>query len=217
MQSINEFTQSQAHGLFWDSQIRERVFELDACKNDTKKFDIDSHQNKFDSSENISIKTSKNKGFGGGDILRFFQINEKCTIILIRYNQIGGSKIISEILEIDYNQKMKDYLFGDVTLEVITEYVNLVKSISPGRVDNDVKKIYKSRKLEIERDYNMVISINPKVDSKNQRRVQCSVNDIDAVLEKLPECLISRTESAEIRGVSISESIQSDPRKRNKK
>ena len=35
--TIDDFTQSQAHGLFWDSEIREKVFELPKCKNDTKR------------------------------------------------------------------------------------------------------------------------------------------------------------------------------------
>ena len=36
--TIDDFTQSQSHGLFWDSEIRQRVFGLPECKNDTKKF-----------------------------------------------------------------------------------------------------------------------------------------------------------------------------------
>ena len=70
--TIDDFTQSQAHGLFWDSEIREKVFELPKCKNDTKKYDICSEENKFNSLENISIKTSSNNNIDCGDILRFY-------------------------------------------------------------------------------------------------------------------------------------------------
>jgi hypothetical protein len=53
--NVEDFTQSQSHGLFWDSEIREKVFVLDACKNDTKKYDICCFENKFNPEENISI------------------------------------------------------------------------------------------------------------------------------------------------------------------
>ena len=55
---IQCFKQSQSHGLFWDSEIREKVFGLSPCINDTTKYDISCDQNKFDDCENISIKTS---------------------------------------------------------------------------------------------------------------------------------------------------------------
>jgi hypothetical protein len=121
----NEFTQSQGHGLFLDSEIRESVFKLEPCKNDTKKYDIDYNENIFNKEENVSIKTSKNDGFGGGDILRFYNIDtdKKCTIILIKYKQEGDNKKIREILEIDYTKELKDYLFGSVTEEILTESI----------------------------------------------------------------------------------------------
>jgi hypothetical protein len=61
----NEFTQSQGHGLFWDSEIQNQVFKLEPCKNDTKKYDIDHNENIFNKEENVSIKTSSSDGFGG--------------------------------------------------------------------------------------------------------------------------------------------------------
>ena len=68
---IENFTQSQAHGLFWDNEIRVKVFQLPQCKNDTKKYDIEASENRFDSEENVSIKTSSNNNIDCGDICRF--------------------------------------------------------------------------------------------------------------------------------------------------
>lgn len=216
---VNEFTQSQAHGFFWDSEIREVVFNLEPCKNDTKKNDIDHFQNKFNSNENVSIKTSKSDGFGGGDILRFYNADftNKNTIILIKYSQVSGYKKIREILEIDYTKELRDYIFGTITLNELEEYVNLIKSIPPGRCSQDVKKNYKSEKIRLQKEHGMIISINPKVDSKSQRRVQCSLSTVETVLESFPSCLISRTSESVLRGVRITESIKSESRKRNKK
>lgn len=211
----NEFTQSQGHGFYWDSEIRERVFKLSPCKNDTKKYDVNHNENIFNHNENVSIKVSKNNGFGGGDILRFFNIDtdKKCTIIFIRYKQEVGYKKIEEILEIDYTQELKDHFFGDVTEDVLTEYVNYIKSIPKGKVSASVKKTYLDRKKEIQEEYKMNIGISPKVDSKSQRRVQCAI-DVDNILEKF---IIYKSNKPEVRGIMITESIKSEPRKRNKK
>jgi len=216
---VNEFTQSQGHGLFWDSQIREKVFSLAPVKNDSKKYDIDCNENKFDSCENVSIKTSQNGGISCGDIIRFYDadFSKKYTIIILRYSQISDKKKIVEVIELDYNQKVRDFLFGGCPIEVLDEYNQMVRSIPPGTLTKEQKKIYKSRKIELEKEYGMVITINPKVDSKSQRRVQCSIKDISPILEKFPDSLISRSHLPEVRGVMISEEITSGPRKRNKK
>ena len=67
VETINSFTQSQSHGLFWDSEIRVQVFGLSQCINDTKKYDIEAEENKFDHLENVSNKTSSNNNIDCGD------------------------------------------------------------------------------------------------------------------------------------------------------
>lgn len=126
-------------------------------------------------------------------------------------------KKIKEVLEIDYSQELKKYLFGDITEEILIEYVNMVKSIPPGKASSDIKKSYKDRKKQIQKDYNMNIDISPKVDSKSQRRVQCAISNIDVILEKFPQFLIYKSNKPMVRDVLITEKIESSSRKRNKK
>jgi len=212
--NIESFKQSQSHGLFWDSEIREKVFGLSACINDTTKYDISCEQNKFNCDENISIKTSGNNNIDCGDILRFYDIDisKKITIILIRYKQVNNKKQINEILEIDYNEKLKNILFGNIPKKLLEEYVKYIKSIKSGNVSNEIKKMYKDCKIKMQNEYNMYINISPKVDSKNQRRVQCSIPKIDQLFEKYPEFIISRNIESFVRGVKITEIIESSPR-----
>jgi hypothetical protein len=134
--------------LFWDNEIREMVFGLDACKNDTKKYDICCSENKFNSTENVSIKTSSNNNIDCGDILRFFNgdFTNKYTIILIRYAQLETSKNIKEIIEIDYNLELRNYLFGTIPEETLIKYVNGIKIIPSGIVKSDIKETYKKLK-----------------------------------------------------------------------
>lgn len=217
--TIQHFTQSQSHGLYWDNEIRVKVFELGQCINDTKKYDIEAEENKFDPLENVSIKTSSNNNIDCGDILRFFNgdFTKKYTIILIRYTQKDNYKCVKEVLEIAYTQALRDHLFGTISGEVLQQYVNFVKAIPSGPVSEDIKKSYKELKNELQQTCNMAINISPKVDSKSQRRVQCSIPKVDQLLEQFPEIIISRTSEPVVRNVPISAQIQSEPRVRNKK
>jgi tRNA(Glu) U13 pseudouridine synthase TruD len=195
------------------------VFGLEQCINDIKKYDIDACENKFDPLENVSIKTSSNNNIDCGDILRFFNgdFTKKYTIILIRYTQKENHKCVKEILEIAYTSALRDYLFGTACQEVLQQYVDFIKTIPSGPVAEDIKKEYKVRKGELQKTHNMSINISPKVDSKSQRRVQCSIPKVDSLLEQFPEIIISRTSEPVVRNVHISAQILSAARVRNKK
>jgi len=213
---VEDFTQSQSHGLFWDCEIREKVFCLPSSKNDTKKYDICCLENKFNNQENISIKTSSNNNIDCGDILRFHNgdFTRNYTIILLRYIQSGNLKIIKEIIEINYNEELRNYLFGSITEDKLTEYVQAIKSIPKGPVSNDIKTTYKKHKNKLQKHYNMHINISPKVDSSTQRRVQCSIPKVDQIISRFPHIVISRSTEAIIRDISITSIINSGRRLR---
>jgi hypothetical protein len=215
--NIKKFTQSQAHGLFWDSEIRVKCFDLPECINNTTKYDICCENNKFNSEENISIKTSSNNNIDCGDILRFYSgdFDKKYTIILLRYKQVENKKKLSEILEIDYNTKLRDILFGTIPKKMLEGYVNFIKNIPHGSVPEGTNKNYKNCKTRMQSEFNMKINISPKVDSHNQRRVQCSIPKLDELLELHPVFVISRTNEPIVRGVSITKEIESGPRIRH--
>jgi hypothetical protein len=216
--TIEKFTQSQSHGLFWDSEIRVKVFGLNQCINDTKKYDIGSEENKFDPEENVSIKTSANNNIDCGDILRFFSgdFSKSYTIILIRYVQTPDTKCIKEIIEIAYTSWLRDHLFGTISGEVLQQYVDFIKAIPSGPVAEEIKREYKQKKIALQNTCNMRINISPKVDSGSQRRVQCSIPKVDQLLEQFPEIVRSRTTEPVIRNVPIIKEIQSAARVRNK-
>jgi len=214
--SISEFKQSQSHGLFWDNEIRTNVFKLEKCINDTCKHDIPCDKNCFNCCENVSIKVSGNNNIDCGDILRFYDIDKIkiTTIILLRYKQVNDTKELFEIIEINYNEALHNILFGTIEKSQIEDYVNYVKSIPKGRVSEDIKKSYLAHKEELQKNNNMRINISPKVDSKSQRRVQCSIPKINELLDQHPEFIISRTNEPIIRGVTISQVIKSTRRLR---
>jgi len=55
----------------------------------------------------------------------------------------------------------------------------------------------------------MHINISPKVDSKKQRRVQCSIPKVDQILSLFPDIIVSRTTDPIIRGITITSIINS--------
>ncbi len=216
---IDDFTQSQGHGLFWENEIREKVFRLPFIKNDTKKYDIECKENIFNSIENISIKTSGNNNIDCGDIIRFYDennFNNPYTIILVRYKQIGDYKEINQVIEINYTIELRNYLFGSVPIYELEQYVEKIRSIPHGEVSNEIKKDYKENKKQIQDKYGMNINISPKVDSKKQRRVQCSIKKVDNILSKFPNLILYFSYKPIVRNVEITPKILSPPRKNKK-
>lgn len=204
-----ECNQSQSHGFQWQYDITIKVFKLSIVKNDTEKYDIPCKNNMFDKEENISIKVSKTNTIDCGDILRFYDIENKTTIILLQYEQIGNTKKIINIYEIDYNKELRDILFGSITKEEINNYVLLIKNIVKGKVIN---KDYLQIKKELQIRNNMYINISPKVDNHNQRRVQCSIPHIDVLLIKYPHFIKYYSKLPLLRNVQILSEIISCPR-----
>jgi hypothetical protein len=221
--NILKFTQSQSHGLFWENEIRTKVFKLGMCINNTKKYDIDCCENIFNCNENVSIKTTCSENMDCGDILRFFDgdlgKDKSYTIILLKYKQLPNKKEIREILEIDYNQNLKDILFGTITRTELEKYVNHIKSIPKGIVSKEVKNEYLKMKTELKSKHNMYINISPKVDSNCQRRVQCSITKLNELFSNASYSEFIKYTSKEpvIRGIEIARTIESTQRKRNKK
>lgn len=214
----SDFKQSQSHGLFWDSEIREIVFLIKACKNDTKKYDISCDENRFDTCENISIKTTGGNNIDCGDILRFYDgdFTKKYTIILIIYKQKTNSKQINEIIEINYTEELRNILFGTISRDILEKFATYIKSIPSGNVEKKTKQNYIILKNQLQQKFNMKINISPKVDSKSQRRVQCSIPKIQELFTLYPQFIISRTYNSKIRGVNITNEIPSEKRVRNK-
>jgi hypothetical protein len=109
--------QSQSAGFIFENIVREKVFELPVEPNNTEIHDISSELNRFDTSENVSIKTTGSNSIDCADILRIYDYDhsEKNTIIVIKYKQFEATKKIINIYEIDFNREMHDLLFGSLT------------------------------------------------------------------------------------------------------
>ena len=151
-----------------------------------------------------SVKTTKGNKVDCGDILR--RMSEKeYEVIVGQYRQNGGYKVIHT--QYTFNIKPEDYnkLWGNMKYELVEEYDSFIKSIPSGKdAQQSTKEERTIRKNNIScKDALMVI--HPKVDSKKQRRVQCSF--------KIDEMITSGVEYTK-KDVNIT--IKSSVRKFNK-
>ena len=133
----------------------------------------------------------------------------------LKYEQINNQKKLSEIIEINYSEEFKKILFGTITKDELEKYVQMIKSIPKGTVSNETKIMYKKLKNELQQKHNMKINISPKVDSKTQRRVQCSIPHVDELFTEYPQFMLSKTTDNSIRGIQITPIIDSTKRTRN--
>ena len=209
---------SQLSGFTFENFIREKVFEIPFDPNNTDKYDIPAEKNRFDPNENISIKSSGNGNIDCGDIIRFYNydFSKSNTIITVSYEQEEDFKIIKNIYEINYDIKMRDYLFGTITEKELLEYVDSIKNIPKGISGKEVRKTYDylSVKESLQKEHQMKINISPKIDSKGQRRVQCSISSFLKIITPFIKYKSPDDNKNLIRERIIPIKIQSSKRKR---
>ena len=168
-------TETQNHGFAWETEITTLVFELKEKLNYTATHDIPKELNKFNNNENVSIKTTGSGTVCMGDALRVFQYTpgETHTAIIVKYKQEGTNKNLTNVYELDLDNRTA--LWGSVTLEDVQELNALVCSMPHGKErDAAITNAINSKK-RILNSKSGIIRFNPKIDSKKQRRLQCSI------------------------------------------
>lgn len=122
----------------------------------------------------VSIKTAK---FGSpislGDILRQRMISRSFLMVVGFWHQRSTEqKRFEEIGWVKFSVSSWQMLWGGLTPKQLGELDAKVKSFGPGR-HREARQFAKGWKaIHQERSH---IVINPKIDSKNQRRIQCSL------------------------------------------
>lgn len=121
-----------------------------------------------------SIKTTGNNSICCSDIIRMMQ-HKDYRLIVGCYTQKGDTKVFHTEYEFIITPEDYDILWGDMSITQVGSFVDYVKSIPAGReAQQQTKLIREELKQEVSSDTALFV-INPKVDSKKQRRVQCSI------------------------------------------
>jgi len=123
---------------------------------------------------NASIKTTGGNTICCSDLLRMMQ-HRDYRLIIGCYKQVGKTKVFHTQYEFYIQPKDYGMLWGKMSYPQVRDFVNFVKTIPHGP---DAQKDTKSARDQFQESVQCneaLYSINPKVDSKKQRRVQCSL------------------------------------------
>ena len=207
--------ESQAHGFTWENHIKKNVYEIQSIADYTRKNDVDPDENKIDGCA-VSIKTSGGMSVDMGDARRIFEATDgdPYHMVVVQYDQIDDNKVLTHVMEVDLTDARK-ILFGDLTYQEISDFHEELKRIPPGRVQKE-DKLYLSRSAELNRKSKEII-LRPKVDSKKQRRLQCSFTNIDYFCHNYPSRLLYKSSEGIFKGVQLPTRIESGRRIRHPK
>jgi hypothetical protein len=121
------------------------------------------------------------------------------------YKQVGKTKVFHTEYEFFITPADREVLWGDMKYDNVEAFVNYVKSIPAGKEAQQSTKSARNLFQEEVQCKSALFKINPKVDSKNQRRVQCSLH-----IDKLIAAGVKYTTK------TIDYTVVSGPRKFNK-
>lgn len=204
--------ENQQHGFLWESEIKTKVFGLAGPDPYTAVHDVDRSRNSLNPNENVSIKTTGSDTLCMGDALRVFAYEDGVahTCIAVRYEQSEDRKNLKNVYELDLLQR--ELLWGRVTKEDVEELDRLVRSMPNGQRTPEIDQAIKQKKKELNAKSG-AIRFNPKIDSKNQRRLQCSIPKFPSY----PSLIKTATAEPLVRGIQIAAFVLSGRRVRNRR
>jgi len=186
--------------------VRTEIHSLSPKTNDTCVHDITAAENSFDHEETQSIKTCKGNSIDCGDVLRLFDYDhsKKHVMLIFQYEQTDTGRCIKRSVILKMNDEFHRILFGTATRSQIEELVNYVKGVPKHSRTAEHQTTYKKMAGDLNKLSGGWISYAPKCDSTTQRRVQCSIRNLNVFLKKYNKLLVeSDIKGCEVRGRSM--------------
>ena len=172
----------QAHGNYYEDLKTRQITglskaEYDALKENGYTSGMDIMKGLM-SAYDYSIKTSKGNTVDCGDILRRRQETDY-NLVVGCYSQVGDNKVFYSEYTFYIRPEHEQKLWGKMNYNQLAEYVDYIKNIPAGKEAQQETKTERTVLKNCIEDKNALFKIHPKVDSKKQRRVQCSVKMSD--------------------------------------
>ena len=168
----------QQHGNYYEDLKTRQITGLDKKTYDSLK--SNGYTSGMDIMEGLlslcdwSIKTTGGNVVDCGDILRRRQ-EEKYNLVVAVWEQVGMTKVFHTEYTFYISPSDTQKLWGNMSYMKLKEYDDYIKSIPAGLDGQQESKIERTILKTATEDKNALFTINPKVDSKKQRRVQCSL------------------------------------------
>ena len=196
----------QSHGFIFEDWVKGILGVEKLASNYTQKWDILGETP-------ISVKCmGMTNALEFGSTVRIWEINETFTLVIGRWAQVGLKKIIKSIDEIDITPEILKQMRGYISLEEIIDFDKQIKKFPAGKIGQK-QGIEFAKKWKNERKNRIgLLTITHKIDSKNQRRIQCNLNYNNYVkLFRQP------SKKVEFRGHVFNQEINHGPRQFNSK
>lgn len=207
-------SKNQLHGKTYEDHLKS-VFpgSSDSARLPHSSWDIES---KFDKDKGIptSIKTVKNKGkisIDLADARKFWSIDRDYRMLVALYDQSNDVKNFHTLYEFHITKAEHQQLLGSVSFSEVESFHNILLSYKEGS-HAECRSFAKQKKAHLKN--NSIVQLNPKIDSKTQRRLQCSIglDNIRAIVKTQNVFYANDF----YRGISVAFSIQSSKREFNK-
>lgn len=209
--------ESQAHGNLFEDVIIRSIASVG--KKEYGKLIPRSYTSPMDIHEgvksdfNASVKTTKSNSIGLGDMGVFYDHATTMDFIMILgcwEQETKTQKSFHTVYEFDCTPDNMLPLFGSLTRDDIRTFREYVVSIPPGKQGQlDNQTLWKEKRQVLLDKGNPIVSIDAKIDSKTQRRVQNSVKIYQLIDQGIPY----RKITDKYRGIELPMKIKSGARK----
>ena len=179
----------QAHGNYYEDLKTRQITGLskvdyDALKENGYTSGMDIMKGLLSISD-YSIKTTNGNKIDCGDVLRRRQETDY-NLVVGCYSQVGDNKVFHTEYTFYIKPEHEQKLWGRMNYNLLAEYVNYNKNIPAGKKGQQETKTERTLLKNCVSDKNALVKIHPKVDSKKQRRVQCSVKIKELIKADIP-------------------------------
>ena len=200
----------QQHGLVFETWIRDTFFDGYKPPGYTQKWDIPAEINKTHGGVPVNPKAAKYRTpVDLGDALRQYDIAEPFILVIGYWVQEGDEKRFVNIVAPLITPEAWRKLWGPVTRADLEKLDALIK---------DKSLDYREARKQAHAMKNLppftgaVIEVNPKIDSKGQRRLQCSLRSDDLYKHLAPGAPAGVLKTPELWGVPFPATVKSKPR-----
>ena len=179
----------QAHGNYYEDLKTKQITglskaEYDALKENGYTSGMDIMKGLLSISD-YSIKTTNGNKIDCGDVLRRRQETDY-NLVVGCYSQVGENKVFHTEYTFYIKPEHEQKLWGRMNYNLLADYVNYIKNIPAGKKAQQETKAERTLLKNCVSDKNALVKIHPKVDSKKQRRVQCSVKIKELIKADIP-------------------------------
>jgi hypothetical protein len=208
--TVTSAQEVQQHGLVFEQWVRDTFFDGYVPAGYTQKWDIPAEINRRYGGLPVNPKAIKYRTpVDLGDALRQFDINEPFILVIGYWVQEGTQKRFVNIVAPVVSPETLRRLWGDITRADLEQLDDLIKDRSL-----DYREVrQRAQALKKKPPYNTsLITLNPKIDSKGQRRLQCSLSFSKVFQHLAPEADPGEQNPPSLWGVPFTNTITSGPR-----